>query len=468
MKLTLSVIFQLILIHFSTSQFTATVCGKISNPVDQEVYIHYYKDFISYEIVNAGSAQLNSDGEFSMTFSLNKPIYADFMHGDEWGKLFINVNDSLILEVDASKFDETLKFAGSSADINNYLAQKTLKFPKGTESKIHALPEKEFLLFIDSLQNAQLKNFNDYFSEVQNKSSSTKSFMELEEEDIIYHFFETKMVYPGSYSYFYKLKEPIILSNSYYNFLKQVSFDNQNALNSISYVQFIESYINYEVSKIYKKDTTLNIIELKDQFIDTHFTGEIKSFSYAKWAYRLLIQSSDYVNGKRIVEKYKNSSENKKYAQLLDQALEDAARLAIGNPAPNFTYPDTKGKLVSLTDFLGKVVYLDIWSSWCGPCIREIPFAKELEEQLKEEDIIFLYLSIDENEDAWKKMVTEKELKGVHLISKGTFNSNVSKLYNVFGIPKYLIIDKQGNISDNDAKRPSGNVYNDLKSILER
>ncbi len=467
MKVLSNLIFHFFVLQIAFSQSTATVYGKITNPTSNTVYIRYYRDLVSYKQVFADSARLDHDGRFAMTFPWKKSFQAEFVHGKEMTKMFIGVGDNIKIELDANRFDESIIYSGKGAEANNYLAQKELKFPKGMASGIYKMQEKEFVNFIDSLHNAQLNLFNSYFSKIGNKSSSTKAFKEYEDAEINYYCWEAKNDYPGMYTYFNKLKDDVILSDSYYSFLKQVSINNNKALNSISYLQFVDSYINEDVRKIYKQDTTKKIIEIKEELIEKHLTGETKSYALANWAYGILNRNSDVINGKRIIEKYKSNSKDKQYAQMLDQAFKEAARLAVGNPAPTFSYADLTGKMVSLTDFKGKIVYLDIWASWCGPCLMEIPHAKKLKEQLEEKDVVFLYVSIDENEEAWKKLVTEKELKGVHLISKGNFNSDISKLYNVRGIPRYFIIDKEGKIADNNAKRPSGNVQRDLEEFLK-
>ena len=90
-----------------------------------------------------------------------------------------------------------------------------------------------------------------------------------------------------------------------------------------------------------------------------------------------------------------------------------------------------------------------------------------LEEEMKDKDVVFLCVSVDAEESAWRKIIKEKEMKGKHLISKGNFESEITKLYNVKGIPRYVIIDKDGNIADSNAKRPSEEVINDLEVLLK-
>lgn len=141
-------------------------------------------------------------------------------------------------------------------------------------------------------------------------------------------------------------------------------------------------------------------------------------------------------------------------------------RLAPGLPSPEFNLLDLEGKSVSLKDFKGKIVYLDIWASWCSPCRAEIPAAKKLEEELKNQNVVFLYISIDNDEDVWRKIIKEKQMTGIHLISKGGFSSEIVQTYNINGVPRYILIDKNGIIVNGNAKRPSGGIKEEIEKLL--
>jgi len=125
----------------------------------------------------------------------------------------------------------------------------------------------------------------------------------------------------------------------------------------------------------------------------------------------------------------------------------------VGKPSIAFNYENHKGGKTSLADLKGKFVYIDMWATWCGPCKKEIPFLKEVEEKYHGKNIEFVSISVDKNKDAWTKMVAEKELGGIQLHYGD--DKEFSDAYAVTGIPRFILLDPKGNIVDADAPRPS-------------
>ncbi len=140
-----------------------------------------------------------------------------------------------------------------------------------------------------------------------------------------------------------------------------------------------------------------------------------------------------------------------------------------GSPSPKFNYPNTRGENISLDDLKGKYVYVDVWATWCAPCKREIPFLKKLDDEFKNKDIVFVSLSIDkmEHKDKWLKMVKDEQLQGVQIMSDKDWNSDFVTAYNIRGIPRFILIDKEGNIVDANAPRPSNPNLKELFNSLD-
>ncbi|WP_140939301.1 TlpA family protein disulfide reductase [Sphingobacterium lumbrici] len=143
----------------------------------------------------------------------------------------------------------------------------------------------------------------------------------------------------------------------------------------------------------------------------------------------------------------KDGTIRKKYDGLYRMFAADTA--FIGKSAYDFTLPDGKGRMFSMKDFKGKVIFIDVWATWCGPCKVQMPFLKEIEEHYHgNEHIVFVGISLDaeKDKDKWLNMIKEKELGGVQLLdSKG---ESFARKYNIAAIPRFCLIDKNGNWSE--------------------
>jgi thiol-disulfide isomerase/thioredoxin len=143
--------------------------------------------------------------------------------------------------------------------------------------------------------------------------------------------------------------------------------------------------------------------------------------------------------------------------------------LSKGNVSPKFVgYENNVGGKTSLNDLKGKYVYIDVWATWCGPCIAEIPFLKKLEKAYHGKMIDFVSLSIDEPKDydKWKSMIKEKELGGIQLLADNTHKSDFIQDYKINGIPRFILIDPEGNIISPNAPRPSDDKLKELFDSL--
>ncbi len=135
------------------------------------------------------------------------------------------------------------------------------------------------------------------------------------------------------------------------------------------------------------------------------------------------------------------------------QSYNQYSRLEKGKSAPDFSLLDIKGNRLSLSDWLGNYVYIDVWATWCGPCCRELPAFHKLKEQFKDGPIRFVSISIDADEVAWRTKIEKDGWGGIQLhVNKGdTFRED----YKISLIPRFILIDPEGKIIDANMSRPS-------------
>ncbi len=465
MKLTALFLFSFSFLLSITSQNTVTLYGTISHPKDKVVYVKYYKDYISYDEVIADSARLDKKGNYMMQFKWEQPYPATFYHGDEITEMYLSPNDSLRLTLDTKEFDETVKYEGRGAFVNNYMAGKYFIAPL-MDGEIYKLPEDRFITVTDSFYRKAQNYFTSYFSQPHESNQWIKFFIEEEDYNLQYDWATNRMSYPSLHQYLNRLSTPTKLSPAYYAFLDKVNIYAPEAMRSISYQDFVADYVDRDVRKIIAADTTHTFRQMKEMFID-ELPATIGEFVHAEWIYGLFTEENEVEVGKQQLSLFKTKYPGSKYTEILSTTLSKSEALSPGSFAPDFTCTDLQGKPVSLSDFRGKVVYLDMWATWCGPCRLEIPHAITLEEEFRNDDIVFLAVSLDDSEKEWRDFIKKKKMTGVHVISKGNFSSDVAQLYNVKGIPQYFIIGRDGKIVDSNAKRPSGGVKEDLEKLLD-
>lgn len=201
-------------------------------------------------------------------------------------------------------------------------------------------------------------------------------------------------------------------------------------------------------------------IETPRQGIDA-LNNSVLQGEVALWYLAQARLRADFDNYMAEYEKYLATDDQKARAQAIGAGLGESWK---GKPWIDFTCPNVNGKMVSLSDFKGKVVLVDVWATWCGPCKAEIPYLKQLEEEMKGTDVVFIGVSVDKAEDKqkWIDFVKKENLPGIQLHSAdwGVMKTG----YNIQSIPRFMLFDREGNFISDSAPRPSSPQ---LKKILE-
>lgn len=118
--------------------------------------------------------------------------------------------------------------------------------------------------------------------------------------------------------------------------------------------------------------------------------------------------------------------------------------VAVGKPAPDFKLASPSGEMISPSMFKGKVLIIDFWASWCGPCRGENPNVVKMYKKFHEKGLEILSVSLDDNKDKWTKAIAEDGLIWNHVSDLKGWNSEAAKLYGVTGIPHIVLLDKDG------------------------
>ncbi len=120
-----------------------------------------------------------------------------------------------------------------------------------------------------------------------------------------------------------------------------------------------------------------------------------------------------------------------------------------------------------IDSYNGKVVYLDFWASWCRPCKNEMPYSLKMQKHFSGKDVVFVYMSSDRNPKAWENSISQLNITGENYLVSAKVHQEYNSLFDVKFIPRYVLIDKNGNVVDANAKRPSNSeAVKDIEKLL--
>ena len=389
--------------------------------------------------------------------------------------IFLEQGDSVHIE--QSSWNEVSHFSvsGKGSEKLNYLQDDYQIFPKDKAfyDRLNGKSfetELQFKSFIDSIQNVRIGKLK--LNKTVPKELKKQFEFDIHAESAAFlfrHLERRNYTMKEDFSYCYP-------DSSYFSFLNDLIFDNE----------FCQSTLVKNLAGDYLTAKAREAFKGKNDSVwwDDNFLWKLDYISSQPkmlWTDLLALSTiSDYSFGmmqKKFFENLKDFDQKmeKLYFNDADRRLfkNNVAQyfaLSPGMPAPDLALPDSSGNIVRLSDFKGKVVYLDFWGTWCYPCIEDIPDALELQKKFRDKPVVFLYVSLEYNEEQianWKRFIAGndprfanfvdfKPFPGVHLVAEKQFGNKVIKPYKIDFTPTYVLIDKDGNLVSARAERAKG------------
>lgn len=269
----------------------------------------------------------------------------------------------------------------------------------------------------------------------------------------------------SSYHPYYAQDKEYKPSEHYYDVLKAAIVEEEGLMGMPEYQDALGGLISINASKdmvsydpLVSVKNQLDYIQnnIKSPVIAEHFVDEYVTAYVGRSGVDHLSEIAPVYHAK-----VTSADKKAKFQELCDKW----AKIAKGQPSPEFKYQDINGKEVSLADLAGKYVYIDVWATWCGPCRGELPHLQKLEHQFKNNNIAFVSLSCDQDKAAWEKVVKEEKLGGIQLHSGG--DGAFMDAYMIRGIPRFILLDREGKILAADMTRPSNAKTVETLNALE-
>jgi len=383
---------------------------------------------------------VDDSGYFSIQFNLTKANY--YRIGSN--ALYLSPGDSMVLEID---YKSPLKatFRGMGSQANLYL--KKTPFPQSGS-------------YIDGGLNIKstIKESIDYILLLsENRASELKAVKHLDKE---FRKLETARIQADLINSFKYLAGVFIKNNKIQGAGVNDTLKEFNQFLQPLFKKNTSNFLNVDFLKLDAYRSNISRIlyynsqesAMKDKLIDWENANGIFS-EMSKMNDRNAIKEFF-----PRIEKIQDSV----YRSTLKESYYSMLKFGIGDLAHDFISRDINGKEISLNSFKGKLIVLDVWATWCVPCLQQMPYFDALREKYKDHpNIAFISLSIDDNKAKWSKKVLADQLKGTQLI----IEKEKMKDYRISGIPRTIIIDENYKIFELFGPRPSDK---ELKAIIEQ
>jgi thiol-disulfide isomerase/thioredoxin len=391
---------------------------------------------------------VNADGKFSDTLRIDQGTYY-LIDGRNTFRLHVEHGKDVNISYDVNDLNGTLTFTGEGAPVNTYLHGKGSK-----ESEMMGSGADVYILEEDAYK-ARMNEIKTALTELLEGTEGIDAGFAAQEKRSINYAYLNKLSIFERYHRHYAQKPEFEVSEAFLAELSELDYNNEEDYKaSTEYKQLVQGQYSEKIVALYENEEVPYELASLQVFgaIENEYIRNDLMYGSAKFS---ITYTEDL---EKFYALFMEKSTNEEHRAEIEKIYKDMLKVAKGQPSPKFVdYENFAGGTASLDDYKGKYVYIDVWATWCGPCKREIPYLKELEKKYHGRNIEIISMSIDRKEDydKWRTMVEEEELGGVQLFADSDWSSQFVQDYMIKGIPRFILVDPEGNIVTPNAPRPS-------------
>jgi len=390
------------------------------------------------------------------TLILPKSGYYTFSFRQKPIQLYLTKGEKVGISFKADDFLNSITFSEGSKNENIYLMDKYRLNYRYNRTNSTSLKSEKFLAALFTHRDAMLK--------LVDKSKASPIFKDKEIKEITYQTAIDQLSYSSVHANL-KGRKSLDIGPNYYASLPSINYSdttlyaNSETGNYPYLVKYYFAKIANDKKKEYGNDKTLAFLNEVDLAFPNGYAKDELFHSKLKEGL-----DGNNPNLDEIYSLSLQSMQNEAYLKALKEDYTRIVGLKRGIKAPNFTLEDYTGQTISLDDFKGRLVYIDVWATSNSEALQELPALKERINEYKNIEFITVSLDTKDDYEKWKSYSTARNIRATSLIAYT--NSQFQKDYYIRSIPTYILIDPKGNIVSVNAPKPSEAVA--FKKLIDK
>ena len=517
-KLIQLIFFSLVFLKYQEiySQEPVLIYGKVVNPKSNVINISApVNNLTSWAI--AKKTTLDKEGNFSFRHKTSDIGFYDLWHEiapfyKVSAKLLLNPGDSCYVEINTENQSIDIQCNNNQAGLilYNQLNNQIQDLEINAENKFRKYNSFEINDTIIKSKDSKLEELQELYK----KGVINQSFLNLIVQEISYRYaalyydlighivFMSEQIPSESPQHFKQSEKSLQFADSCLSQffssletrpLKSIEKSSKSAIShqtgdseiifSDSYLRLLEKYIHYKGYYLPQRDETFDLKKVDNNFhkynLDLYALYlDDKYFEYCVGAYFYSwFQKQNLAEGLiKPYESFKKYYPDNPFIPYIDsianeyKLYKNISTTGFSENINFITGADTiKNFKELLSNFNGRVLYIDIWTTTCPPCLKEFEYYSDLYKFLSLNDISILFISLDRPSDMehWKKTIKKYNLIGYHILANKNLETDIKKITKMIGIPWYCIKDKKGNLSSEFVNRPSSKqkLYEQINNL---
>lgn len=448
------------------------VKGKFISEIPEEITYSVPVNGICYEFYNS-STEVDSLGNFEFRIQTETPCFITLFLMGNRGNLVVEPGENYNLTIESKDYENQLKFECNNIKLQEeyqklispmhpqFESMKFLNSPISvTENKIDSLYDEEISIFkklkSDKIISADLFDLisldrKTYYASVLQQIATMK-FVNTRRQNFETNTDSINKVWNESVT-------SIPLNSS--NFLKS-KWAYYYIQNYLLHQEYFEDGFNWEVRPKVRKEERFHtyIIDIAKRYL----TGDVLEFYDAAYILSSARQHKFEIELINLNKEFEIDFPESNYSKYLNPVVQEIVEFhdkVAQKKEEEIKFIDNPDSIKTFADCIetlkGNKIYVDVWSTSCGPCKKEFEHNEELQKLLKSKNIKKLYVSIDNdaNKERWNDMIIYYNLEGYHIRANKNLYADMNSLFGISSIPRYLLIDENGEVISADAKRPS-------------